>query len=109
MNTIKNLGAVATGEAKISPGFNLPAKNIIHTVGPVWNGGNRNEDELLASCYRNSLTVALENNVKTIAFPSISTGVYRFPVERAAKIAVKEVKDFLEKNSSNRKNNLCLL
>ena len=96
----KKLGGCPTGEARISPGFNLPAKHVISTVGPVWNGGNRNEDELLANCYRNSLRIAVENNIKTIAFPSISTGVYRFPVERASKIAVKEVKDFLDKNPS---------
>ena len=99
----EKLGGCPTGEAKISPGFNLPAKYVISTVGPVWNGGNNNEDELLANCYRNSLKVAVENNIKTIAFPSISTGVYSFPVERASKIAVREVKDFLEKNSSIKK------
>lgn len=96
----KKLGGCPTGEAKISPGFNLPAKHVISTVGPVWGGGNRNEDELLANCYKNSLKVAIENDIKTIAFPSISTGVYHFPIERASKIAVKEAKDFLEKNSS---------
>jgi O-acetyl-ADP-ribose deacetylase (regulator of RNase III) len=96
----KKLGGCPTGEAKISPGFKLPAKYIIHTVGPIWNGGNNNEDELLANCYQNSLKLAADNNIKTIAFPSISTGVYRFPVERASKIAVKEAKDFLEKNPS---------
>jgi len=96
----KKLGGCPTGEAKISPGFKLPAKFIIHTVGPVWNGGKNNEDKLLANCYKNSLKLAVENDIKTIAFPSISTGVYRFPVERAAKIAVKEVKEFLEKNLS---------
>ena len=95
----KKLGGCTTGEAKISPGFKLPAKCIIHTVGPVWNGGKNNEDKLLANCYKNSLRLAAENNIKTIAFPSVSTGVYRFPVERASKIAVKEVKDFLEKDS----------
>ena len=96
----QRLGGCTTGEAKISPGFKLPAKYIIHTVGPVWNGGKNNEDKLLANCYKNSLKLAAENNIKTIAFPSVSTGVYRFPVERASKIAVKEVKDFLEKDSS---------
>lgn len=96
----RTLGGCETGEAKISPGFNLPAKFIIHTVGPVWNGGNYNEDELLANCYRNSLTLAVKNKVKTIAFPAISTGVYGFPLERATKIAVKEIKDFLNKNQS---------
>ncbi|MBW7842891.1 MAG: macro domain-containing protein, partial [Ignavibacterium sp.] len=92
-----------TGEAKISPGFNLPAKFIIHTVGPVWNGGKSNEDKLLANCYINSLKLAVENKIKTIAFPAISTGVYHFPLERATKIAVNEVKKFLEKNESIKK------
>jgi len=87
-----------TGDAKISPGFRLPAKYIIHTVGPVWSGGNNNEDELLASAYRRSLEVAVENGIKTIAFPNISTGVYGFPKERAADIAIKTVKEFLEKH-----------
>ena len=96
----RKLGGCKTGEAKISPGFKLPAKYIIHTVGPVWNGENNNEDNLLASCYKNSLNLAVENGVKTIAFPAISTGVYRFPLERAAKIAVTEVKKFLVKNES---------
>jgi len=103
----RKLGGCKTGEAKISPGFNLPAKFIIHTVGPVWNGGKNNvteavtkEDKLLANCYKNSLKLASENGIKTIAFPAISTGVYRFPLERATKIAVSEVKKFLEKNES---------
>jgi len=96
----RRLGGCLTGEAKISPGFNLPVKYVISTVGPIWNGGNHNEDELLANCYRNSLEMAAENDVKTIAFPSISTGAYHFPLERAAKIAVREVKKFLEKNDS---------
>ena len=96
----KKLGGCPTGEAKISPGSKLPAKFVIHTVGPVWNGGKNNEDELLANCYRNSLQLAVENEVKTIAFPAISTGVYRFPLERATRIAVIEVKKFLEKNES---------
>jgi len=96
----RKLEGCSTGEAKISPGFKLPAKFIIHTVGPVWNGGKNNEDKLLTNCYKNSLQLAKENNVKTIAFPAISTGVYRFPLERATKIAVSEVKKFLEKNAS---------
>jgi len=95
----KKLGGCATGEAKISPGFNLPAKFIIHTVGPVWNGGNNNEDNLLANCYHNSLKLAVENDIKTIAFPAISTGVYRFPLERATKIAITEANNFLEQNN----------
>ena len=96
----RKLGGCSTGEAKISLGFKLPAKFIIHTVGPVWDGGKNNEDKLLANCYKNSLKLARENKVKTIAFPAISTGVYRFPLERATKIAVDEVKKFLEKNES---------
>lgn len=96
----KKLGGCPTGEAKISPGFNLPAKYIIHTVGPVWNGGKNNEDELLANCYSNSLMLAAENNLKSIAFPAISTGVYRFPQKRAAMIAVEEVGKFLNQNKS---------
>jgi O-acetyl-ADP-ribose deacetylase (regulator of RNase III) len=96
----RKLGGCSTGEAKISPGFNLAAKFIILTVGPVWNDGKNNEDKLLARCYKNSLKLAVENKVKTIAFPAISTGVYRFPLERATKIAVTEVSKFLEKNES---------
>ena len=96
----RKLGGCSTGEAKISPGFKLPAKFIIHAVGPVWDGGKNNEDKLLANCYKNSLKLARENKVKTISFPAISTGVYRFPLERATKIAVDEVKKFLEKNES---------
>jgi O-acetyl-ADP-ribose deacetylase (regulator of RNase III) len=91
----RTLHGCQTGEAKISPGFNLPAKYIIHTVGPVWHGGTHNEDNLLANCYKNSLKLAVENNIKSIAFPAISTGVYGFPHERAADIAVNEVKTFL--------------
>ena len=91
----KKLGGCQTGEAKISPGFKLPSKFIIHTVGPVWNGGKNNEDNLLANCYKNSLKISVENGVKSIAFPAISTGVYRFTLELAAKIAVSEVEKFL--------------
>jgi len=96
----RKLGGCETGEAKISSGFNLPAKFIIHTVGPVWNSGKSNEHELLANCYKNSLHLAVENGVKTIAFPAISTGIYHFPLDKATKIAVSEVKKFLEKNES---------
>ncbi len=94
----RRLGGCLTGEAKISPGFKLPAKYVISTVGPIWTDGKHGEDELLANCYRNSLEMAVENDVKTIAFPSISTGAYHFPLKRAAEIAVREVKDFLSKN-----------
>jgi O-acetyl-ADP-ribose deacetylase len=84
----RQLNGCKTGEAKITKGYDLPAKYVIHTVGPVWNGGKRNEHELLASAYSNSLRLAIENNIRTIAFPNISTGVYSFPKDRAAKIAV---------------------
>ena len=93
----ETLGGCETGDAKISPGFRLPAAHVIHTVGPFWTGGNRREDELLASCYRRSLEVAGENGLKTIAFPAISTGAYRFPPERAAGIAVKTVAEHGER------------
>ncbi|TAN35647.1 MAG: O-acetyl-ADP-ribose deacetylase [Verrucomicrobia bacterium] len=83
------LGGCATGNAKITPGFKLRAKWVIHTVGPVWSGGGKGEDELLASCYRSSLKLAREHNIRTIAFPAISTGVYRFPLDRATRIAVE--------------------
>ena len=85
-----------TGEARITPGFKLPAKFVIHTVGPVYMGGNCGEPDLLAACYRNSLALAAENGCKSIAFPCISTGVYGYPIEEAAKIAVREVIAFLE-------------
>jgi O-acetyl-ADP-ribose deacetylase (regulator of RNase III) len=96
----RTLGGCPTGEAKITKGYNLPAKWVIHTVGPVWHGGARREDELLASCYRTSLALAVETGIRTIAFPAISTGVYGFPLERATAIAVSEVRSFLEKNPS---------
>ncbi|RYF86463.1 MAG: O-acetyl-ADP-ribose deacetylase [Chitinophagaceae bacterium] len=88
-------GGCKTGEAVITSGGNLPAKYVIHTVGPVWNGGKNKERELLANCYRNSLQLAVENGCRTIAFPNISTGIYRFPKDEAAAIAVKSVSDFL--------------
>ncbi len=84
-----------TGEAKLTKGYQLAAKFVIHTVGPVWHGGNRNEDDLLANCYRNSLKMAQKNQINTIAFPAISTGIYRFPIDRAAQIAVKTIKENL--------------
>jgi O-acetyl-ADP-ribose deacetylase len=84
-----------TGEARLTRGYTLPAKFVIHTVGPVWHGGKHGEDELLAACYRNSLEVARKNGIKSISFPAISTGVYRFPIERAATIAVSTVRDYV--------------
>jgi len=92
----RRLDGCETGEAKITKGYRLPAKHVIHTVGPVWHDGKSNEDELLANCYRNSLRLAAENGCKTVAFPAISTGVYRFPSERACGIAVNTVRDFLK-------------
>ena len=96
----KTLKGCPTGDAKITKGYNLPAKFVIHTVGPVWHGGNTNEENLLANCYENSLKLAKENRIKSIAFPAISTGVYGFPSDRAAKIAVKTVNEFLKKDNS---------
>jgi len=96
----KKLGGCETGEAKITKGYNLPAKYVIHTVGPVWQGGKQGEEEKLASCYRNSLKLAIKNKIKSIAFPSISTGAYGFPIEKAAPIALKEVRKFLEENDA---------
>ena len=96
----RKLNGCPTGQAKITPGFKLHAKFIIHTVGPVWRDGNRNEDTLLADCYKNSLQLAKENKIKTLAFPAISTGIYSFPRERAVKIALKETINFLKNNNS---------
>ena len=95
LNECRGLGGCETGEAKITRGYNLPAQWVIHTVGPVWKDGNNNEDELLARCYRNSLSLAVEYGVKTVAFPAISTGVFNFPLERATGIALRETLDFL--------------
>jgi O-acetyl-ADP-ribose deacetylase (regulator of RNase III) len=89
----KNLGGCETGDAKISGGYNLPVDYVIHTVGPIWHGGGENEEALLASCYRRCLEVALDNGFRSIAFPSISTGVYAFPIDQAASIAVKTVRE----------------
>jgi len=93
------LGGCNTGSAKITPGFELAAKYIIHAVGPVWRGGKMNEAELLKSCYINSLQLAVDNNLKSIAFPNISTGIYGFPKEQAAYVASEAVKGFLEGNN----------
>ncbi len=96
----RRLNGCKTGDAKITKGYKLPAKYIIHTVGPVWQGGDRNEAVLLASCYRRCLELAVEHEVTTIAFPSISTGAYNFPMETAAKLALAEVNKFLKSNNS---------
>ncbi len=88
----RKLHGCKTGEAKATPGFRLPAKWVFHAVGPVWNGGDQNEDERLAGCYRRALELAREHNVRSIAFPAISTGIYGFPADRAARIAVDTVK-----------------
>lgn len=95
----RKLNGCPTGAAKITKGYNLPARWVIHTVGPVWRGGANGEDRLLAACYRNSLQLAKQYEIKTIAFPSISTGAYRFPLERAARIGVTEIGKFLGSNS----------
>lgn len=92
------LGGCKTGQAKLTKAYNLPCEYVIHTVGPVWNGGGKNEEELLANCYYNSMQLAMDKGIRTIAFPSISTGIYHFPVERAAKIAVNTVGEFLSVN-----------
>ncbi|MDH5751830.1 MAG: O-acetyl-ADP-ribose deacetylase [Deltaproteobacteria bacterium] len=92
----RTIGGCPTGQARITGGYNLPSGHVIHTVGPVWRGGEAGEPELLAACYRNSLKLATEKNIKTIGFPAISTGVYGYPREKAAEIAVKEVLHYLE-------------
>lgn len=95
MTACRKIGGCPPGNAVITEGFNLPAKHVIHTVGPIWRGGDCDEDEVLASCYRNSLRVAATKVCKTIAFSAISTGVYGFPKEQAVEIAVKEVYEWL--------------
>ena len=95
------LGGCKTGQAKLTKAYNLPCKYIIHTVGPVWNGGSRNEEELLASCYFNSMQVALNHGIRKIAFPSIATGIYHFPVDKAAQIAIRTVASFLSEHKED--------
>ena len=95
----KKLNGCPTGEAKVTGAYNLPAKHVIHTVGPIWRGGRYNEDELLANCYRNSLELALNRKVRTIAFPCVSTGLYRFPIERATRIALHVTLQFVTEHS----------
>ena len=99
----RTLGGCPTGEARITSGYRLPAKWVVHTVGPVWRGGDSGEDELLAACYRNSLALAEQHDIRTIAFPAISTGAYRFPLERATRIAVSETKRFLDASDAVQK------
>lgn len=99
----RGIGGCPTGEARITHGYNLPAAWVIHTVGPVWRGGASGEDDLLAGCYRNSLELASRKGLQTVAFPSISTGAYRFPLERASRIAVREIRAFLEQHSMPQK------
>lgn len=95
----RSVGGCKTGEAKITRGYKLKARYVIHTVGPIYGAENGKEDELLASCYRKSLQIAVQHGLKTIAFPSISTGAYGFPMDRAARIAIREVRAFLESNA----------
>jgi len=94
----RTLGGCPTGEARITKGYRLPAKHVIHTVGPVFRGGNKGEPELLASCYRTSLQLALDHGLKTIAFPAISCGVYGYPIEQAGRIALQTTAEFLAKH-----------
>lgn len=96
----RTLGGCETGQAKLTRAYNLPCDYVIHTVGPVWNGGRNREEELLAGCYFHSMQIALDNGIRKIAFPSISTGVYHFPVELAAKAAVRTVAGFLKENKN---------
>ena len=92
-------GGCPTGEAVITSGGNMKAKYVVHTVGPVWSGGNRNEEQLLRNAYYNSLNLVMEKGIKSVSFPSISTGVYRFPIDKASRIALNTVKEFLQKHS----------
>jgi O-acetyl-ADP-ribose deacetylase (regulator of RNase III) len=94
----RTLQGCATGDAKITPGYRLPAKWVIHTVGPVWRGGHHSEDELLANCYQRSLALVIEKGLRSVAFPAVSTGIYGFPLERATRIAVREVRAFLNEH-----------
>ncbi|MCK9460448.1 MAG: O-acetyl-ADP-ribose deacetylase [Proteobacteria bacterium] len=96
----RTLGGCPTGEARITGGYDLEARHVIHTVGPVWHGGGQGEPELLARCYRNSLTLAASNGLRTIAFPSISTGAYGYPIDKACRIALAETLRFLENDAT---------
>jgi len=107
LNECRSLGGCKVGEAKLTKGYRLPARFVIHTVGPVWHGGSKGEPELLASCYRNSLQLAADNDLHSIAFPGISTGVYGYPVELAAQVAVEAVKTSVAKLVSIREVTFC--
>lgn len=100
LKTCKTLGGCQTGDAKLTEGFKLPARYVIHTVGPVWHGGAHAEAELLASCYQRSMALAESVDARSVAFPSISTGVYRYPIEEAARIAISTISDALSKGST---------
>jgi O-acetyl-ADP-ribose deacetylase len=107
LEACRKLQGCATGDAKATPGFRLPAKWVFHAVGPVWNGGNHHEDESLASCYRRCLELAREHSVKSIAFPAISAGIYGFPSQRAANIAVQSVRKNIEGTGVERVEFVC--
>ena len=98
LHECRSLHGCKTGDAKITKGYRLPAKHVIHTVGPVWNGGSKGEAELLASCYRHSLEIAVQHSLKSIAFPAISTGIYGYPIVEATAIAVRTARDFVKKH-----------
>ncbi|MEI7900815.1 MAG: O-acetyl-ADP-ribose deacetylase [bacterium] len=101
------LGGCKTGDAKITKGYRLPARFVIHTVGPVWNGGTHHEADLLASCYRNSIRLAVEHGLKSVAFPSVSTGIYGYPIEEAARIAIQVVAEYTCKHSGHPQVTFC--
>lgn len=103
----RQLGGCRTGQAKITKGYQLPARFVIHTVGPVWHGGQHGEAELLAGCYRHSLEIATQNQFKSVAFPSISTGVYGYPFHLAARVAISTVKDYIQLDNSLREIIFC--
>lgn len=100
LDECRTLNGCPTGEAKITQGYNLPARHVIHTVGPIWHGGQRGEDELLARCYRSCFALAQQHGLRTVAFPSISTGAYAFPIQRASRIALAEIIDGLTRNAA---------